>query len=85
MIKTRGERVSPKEIENVLCSIPGVLEAAVVGVPDEILGQAIKAFVVRESASPITEKEILKYCDRNLEAFMMPNILNYSQLPGAQW
>lgn len=82
LIKTRGERVSPKEIENVLCSIPGVLEAAVVGVPDEILGQAIKAFVVRESASPITEKEILKYCDRNLEAFMMPKYIEFiSQLP----
>ena len=43
MIKSRGERISPKEIENVLCQIPGVIEAAVIGVPDEIAGQAIKA------------------------------------------
>ena len=43
LIKTKGERVSPKEIENVLCEIDGVVEAAVIGVPDEIYGKAINA------------------------------------------
>ena len=82
LIKTRGERVSPKEIENVLCNIPGVLEVAVVGVPDEILGQAIKAFVVRDPAIPITEKEILKYCAHHLEAFMVPKYIEFlTELP----
>ena len=38
MIKTKGERVSPKEIENVLCELEGIVEAAVIGVPDAILG-----------------------------------------------
>lgn len=36
LIKTKGERVSPKEIENVLCDMDGITEAAVIGVPDEI-------------------------------------------------
>ena len=48
IIKSRGEKVAPKEVENMLMNIPGVKEAAVIGVPDEILGQAVKAFVVLE-------------------------------------
>ena len=51
MIKTKGERVSPKEIESALCEMDGVIEAAVIGVPDDIFGQAIKAFIVREKGA----------------------------------
>ncbi len=75
MIKTKGERVSPKEIENVLCDLKGVSEAAVIGVPDEVLGQAVKAFIVRNSDGSITEKDVLKHCSRNLEPFMMPKYI----------
>ena len=50
IIKSRGEKVSPKEVENVLYALPGVREAAVVGVPDPVLGQAIKAVVALEPA-----------------------------------
>ncbi len=46
IIKSRGEKVSPLEVERVLYDIDGVIEAAVIGVPDPVLGQAIKAFVV---------------------------------------
>ena len=62
LIKTKGERVGPKEIENVLCEVQGVLDAAVIGVPDEILGQAIKAFIVQAPGCALTAKEVLKYC-----------------------
>ncbi|MBS4034534.1 MAG: acyl--CoA ligase [Ignavibacterium sp.] len=72
MIKTKGERVSPKELENILCSADGISEAAVIGVPDEILGQAIKAFIVKTPGSIITEKDVLRYCSRNVEIFMIP-------------
>jgi acyl-coenzyme A synthetase/AMP-(fatty) acid ligase len=72
IIKCRGEKVSPKEIENVLYNLEGVLEAAVVGVPDEILGQAIKAFVVLKEGIPLSEKDILRHCQKNLEDFMVP-------------
>ena len=48
IIKSRGEKVSPKEVENVLYGLHGVVEAAVIGVPDPILGEAIKAFVVAD-------------------------------------
>ncbi|MDP2960229.1 MAG: AMP-binding protein, partial [candidate division Zixibacteria bacterium] len=72
IIKCRGEKVSPKEIENVLYNLEGVLETAVVGVPDEILGQAIKAFVVLKEGINLSEKDILRYCSKNLEDFMVP-------------
>ena len=47
IIKSRGEKVSPREVENALYGLPGVVEAAVVGVPDAVLGQAVVAYVVR--------------------------------------
>jgi len=75
LIKTKGERVSPKEIENVLYMIPGVVEAAVIGVPDEVLGQAVKAFLVCDQDYNLTEKDILKYCSDNLETFMIPKYI----------
>ena len=48
IIKSRGEKVSPKEVENVLYALPGIREAAVIGVPDPVLGAAIKAVVALE-------------------------------------
>ncbi len=71
IIKTRGEKVSPIEIENVLYRIPGVKEAAVIGVPDALLGQAIRAFVVADNG--LTEKEIKRVCSKHLENFMVPH------------
>jgi long-chain acyl-CoA synthetase len=72
LIKTGGERVSPKEIENVLHQIDGISEAAVVGVSDEILGQAIKAFVTLKDEVGLMEKDIIKLSSQKLESFMVP-------------
>jgi acyl-CoA synthetase (AMP-forming)/AMP-acid ligase II len=77
MIKTKGERVSPKEIENVICEIPGVAEAAVIGVPDETLGQAVKAFVVLSDGSALSDRSILNHCKNNLEPFMVPKSIEF--------
>lgn len=74
IIKSRGEKVSPKEVENVLYSIKGVSEAAVIGIEDKILGQAIKAFVVVKDKQ-IDEKYILRYCKDHLENFMVPKYI----------
>ena len=51
IIKTRGEKVSPLEVENVLFGIAGIREAAVIGVHDEVLGEAIRAYVVLEDGA----------------------------------
>ena len=72
IIKSRGEKVAPKEVEAALYAIPGVKEAAVIGVPDEILGQAVKAFVVLEQGAALTEKDLQRECQKRLENFMVP-------------
>ncbi len=77
LIKTKGERVSPKEIENVLCEMDGILEAAVIGVPDDIFGQAIKAFIVAKDEADLTEKTVMNYCMKNLEPFMVPKYVEF--------
>ena len=76
IIKSRGEKVAPKEVENVLYSLPGVIEAAVVGVKDPVLGQAIKALVVKEDHN-LTEAQVLAHCRANLEDFMVPKYVEF--------
>lgn len=71
IIKTRGEKVSPVEVENVLHSAPGVLEAAVIGVPDPVLGEAVRAYVVRSGDAP-DERQLRAHCAARLENFMVP-------------
>lgn len=81
VIKSRGEKVPPKEVENVLYGIDGVLEAAVIGVPDPVLGQAIKARIVAKD-SGLTEAQVLAFCRAHLEDFMVPNLVEFcDQLP----
>ena len=79
IIKTAGEKVSPKEIENVLYEIEDILEAGVIGVSDELLGQAIKAVVALKIGSALNEKNIIQYCSKHLENFMVPKYVEIRQ------
>jgi amino acid adenylation domain-containing protein len=72
IIKSRGEKVAPKEVEGALVSIAGVKEAAVIGVPDELWGHAVKAFVVLDDGASLDEKAIIRECQARLENFMVP-------------
>lgn len=72
IIKSRGEKVAPKEVEAQLNMIHGVKECAVIGVPDEILGQAVKAFIVLERGARVTEKQLRAEAMQRLESFMVP-------------
>jgi acyl-CoA synthetase (AMP-forming)/AMP-acid ligase II len=81
IIKSRGEKVSPKEVENVLYALAGVKEAAVIGVPDPVQGQAIKAFVVGEG-DELSEAQVLAHCRAHLEDLMIPKyVVICSELP----
>ena len=76
IIKTRGEKVAPKEIENVLYLLPSVVEAAVVGVPDELEGEAIKAYIV-SSDPALSAKDVISHCKKHLESFMVPKYVEF--------
>ncbi len=77
IIKSRGEKVSPKEIENVLYAMPGITEAAVVGVPDEILGRALKAIIVVSEEAKLSERDVIAHCVARLEDFMVPRMIEF--------
>ncbi len=79
LIKTKGERVAPKEIEDAINSLNEVVEVAVIGIPEEIIGQAVKAFIVVDDHSRLTEKQILQYCSENLEPFMVPKYIEFKR------
>jgi len=72
IIKSRGEKVSPREVENALHKLDGVLEAAVIGVADEVLGEAVKAFVVLKQGYSWSERDVIKHCLAHMESFMAP-------------
>ena len=77
IIKSRGEKISPREVENAIYSLEGVLDAAVVGVPDEVLGQAVKAFVVLKEGHHLSEREVIRHCLGRLENFMAPKYVEF--------
>jgi acyl-CoA synthetase (AMP-forming)/AMP-acid ligase II len=72
LIKSGGHRISPYEIEDALMRTPGVREAAVCGVPDELLGEAIYAFLIPNDAAEVTKKAVLDACYTALPKFKMP-------------
>lgn len=77
IIKSRGEKVSPKEVENCLYGLPGVVDAAVVGRPDEILGQAVHAYLVLEEGQTMAPAQIQQACAQKLEPFMVPKFVTF--------
>jgi long-chain acyl-CoA synthetase len=81
MIKSGANRISPFEIEEVVCQMPGVLECAAVGIKDEILGEAIKLCVVKNGMD-LTETNLLRFCQQNLSGYKVPRIIEFmSSLP----
>ncbi|HET6322734.1 MAG TPA: AMP-binding protein [Hyphomicrobium sp.] len=77
IIKSRGEKVAPKEVENVIYALPGVAEVVVIGVPDPILGHAIKAVIALAPGAEVTETDILRHCARFLEDYMVPKFVEF--------
>jgi len=85
IIKSGGNRVSAKEIEECLLANELILEACVVGVPDNILGEAIRAVIVLKSGRESNAKEIQAYCKKHLADFKVPKqIVFVSELPKYQ-
>ena len=71
MIIVSGFNVFPNELENVVSLCPGVLECAIIGVPDEKTGEAIKLFVIKKDPQ-LTEEDVAVYCRQHLTGYKMP-------------
>jgi O-succinylbenzoate-CoA ligase len=82
MIISGGENIYPKEIEEVLYSHPDILEAAVVGVPDEKWGETVKAYVVTRNSKSLTEQEVIDYCTERIARYKKPHYVEFmNELP----
>ena len=75
IIKVGGERVSPTEIEGVIMKIPEVLDCSVIGVEDNLLGEAIKVFVLTKNNSSLKREDIKDYCINNLNPLKVPKYI----------
>jgi long-chain acyl-CoA synthetase len=81
MILVSGFNVYPNEVEGVVAMHPGVLECAVVGVPDDAAGEAVKLFVVKKDAA-LNEKELMDFCKEHLTGYKKPKYIEFrSDLP----
>lgn len=82
MIKSGANRISPKEIEEVIQEIDQVLEVAVVGYPDEMLGEIIKAYVVLKNNNGLEKRVIQHHCKSNLALYKIPKTIEFiEELP----
>jgi fatty-acyl-CoA synthase len=73
-----GENVYPAEIEAVLCELPGIREAAVIGVPDERWGEVGRAYVVTSPGCALDEETILIHCRQRLAGYKLPRMIVFS-------
>ncbi len=77
MIKVGANRVSPREIEDVIAEVEGVAEVCVAGVPDELLGEAVEAFVVVAPGADVSAERILAHCREYLALYKVPRGVHF--------
>jgi long-chain acyl-CoA synthetase len=82
MVISGGENVYPAEVEHILITMPGLREAAIIGVPDQRWGEAPRAVVVRESGATITEDDVISFCRARLARYKCPTSVRWAtELP----
>ncbi len=82
MIKTRGENVYPREVEEVLFRHPGVGDAVVVGLPDRKFGEVVKAYVVLRKGWSLAQSALTEHCRQSLATFKVPTLIEFrSEIP----
>jgi long-chain acyl-CoA synthetase len=77
MIICGGYNVYPREIEELLVTHPGILEAAVIGIHDREKGEVPKAFIVPKAGSKLCEADIISFCKENLAAYKLPRVIEF--------
>ena len=81
MIIRGGENIYCVEVENTLYSHPKVLESAVVGVPDQIFGEQVKACIVLKDGESADEEDIRSHCSRHLADYKVPKYVEFWDEP----
>lgn len=79
MVKTRGYRVEVGEVETALYGHPAVREAVVLPVPDELLGNRLRAVICADDGAELTREALLEHCRRRLPAYMVPDVIEFRQ------
>ncbi|MCH8873460.1 AMP-binding protein, partial [candidate division KSB1 bacterium] len=77
MIIAGGFNIFPREIEEVLYEHPKILEAAVIGLPDEYRGETVKAFVVCKEGASLSFEEVIEFCKSKLAPFKVPKLVEF--------
>lgn len=82
MIKSSGFRISPTEVEEVIFQSGRARHAAAIGIPDDMLGQAVKVFVVPRDGESVDTEDVLSFCSENMPRYMVPKFIEVlSELP----
>ena len=82
MIISGGVNIYPREVEEILYKHPGIMEASVIGVPDDYWGEAVKAIIVLKEGATASEEEIIKFCGEHLAGYKKPKSVEFwKELP----
>src|SRR5690606_1697763 len=77
LIISAGENIYPAEVENVLYRHEAIFEAAVIGVPDEVWGESVKAFIVLKENQTLTKEEVIDHCVQHLASYKQPKFVEF--------
>ena len=82
MLISGGVNIYPREIEEVLYTHPDIIDAAVIGVPDPVWGESVKAMVVLREDKYLNEADIIKFCEKNMASYKKPKTVDFlKELP----
>ena len=81
IVITGGENIFPVEVENVILRIPKVYDCAVIGIPDERLGELVTAVIDPHPGETITEEEVIRFCAENLPRYKRPRKIIFDKVP----
>jgi fatty-acyl-CoA synthase len=79
MIVSGGENIYPREIEELLYHHPKIQDGAVIGIPDPMWGESVKAFVVLKNGEMMQEEEVIEYCKSHLASYKKPKTVEFME------
>ena len=72
-----GQNIYPREVEAVIAKLKGVVDVAVIGVPEPIMGERVKAVVVLDKGASVTEEQVKEFCQKRLADYKVPRVVEF--------